>query len=135
MLGFPGESLAEMEETVRFAIELDVEIASFTLVVPLPGTLEYRRACKSGSFDSEYFMSRITPEFNFPDSPIYVPEGVTAQELLRVHRWAYNRFYFRPKVVLRKLASLRTPREVWSAINGAWTLAANVFHRGLSERD
>ena len=129
MLGLPGETLDEMEETVRFALELDVEIASFTLFIPLPGTQEYRRACRTGTFDPLYFLRRITPEFNFPDSPIYVPEGMTGDQLLEFHRRAYNRYYFRPKVLLRKLAGLRHPREVWNLLLGGYTLAANALQR------
>lgn len=129
MLGFPGETLGEMEETVKFALELDVEVASFTLFIPLPGTVEYRRACQSGVFDPEYFLHRITPEFNFPDLPIYVPAGLSAEQLLKFHRRAYSRYYFRPKIVLRKLAALRQPREFWSLLQGAGTLLANALHR------
>ena len=104
IFGFPGESLAEMEETLKFAIELNLEIASFTLFIPLPRTREYLRACKSGTFDPEYFLHRITPEFNFPDAPIYVPEGLTAGQLLEFHRRAYNLYYFRPRVIVKRLA-------------------------------
>ncbi|MFZ5451698.1 MAG: B12-binding domain-containing radical SAM protein [Thermodesulfobacteriota bacterium] len=129
MFGFPGETRAEMEETVRFAMELDIEVASFTLFLPLPGTLEYRRAGKTGAFDPEYYLHRLIPEFNFPDSPIYVPEGFTAQELLDFHRQAYNRYYFRPKIILRRLAGIRRPHEVWDLLKGGYTLAANALHK------
>ncbi len=127
MLGFPGESAAEMEDTVRLALELDLEVASFTLFVPLPGTLEYRRACKTGAFDPEYYLHRILPEFNFPDSPVYVPEGTTAAELLNFHRQVYSRYYFRPKVILRRMAGIRRPQEIWDLLKGGYTLAANAL--------
>jgi anaerobic magnesium-protoporphyrin IX monomethyl ester cyclase len=127
MFGLPGETLDEMEQTVRFALELDIDIASFTLFIPLPGTREYQRACRSGTFDPLYYLHRITPEFNFPDAPIYVPEGLSAEQLLAFHRRAYNRYYLRPKVVLRKLARLRHASEVWNLLLGAYTLAVNAL--------
>jgi radical SAM superfamily enzyme YgiQ (UPF0313 family) len=126
MLGFPGETAAEMEETIRFAMELDIDLASFTLLVPLPGTVEYRRAQESGTFDPEYYMKGITSEFHFLDSPVYVPEGMTAQTLLAIHRSAYKRYYYRPKVILRKLSSVRSAGDVWSLVRGAYTLASKV---------
>ena len=128
MMGFPGETLEEMEETLRFAMELDVDVASFTLLIPMPGTKEYRRACERGTFDPEYFLHRITPEFNFPDSPIYVPEGTTAGELLDFHRRAYNRYYFRSRVILRKIAALRSIGDVKNLLQGAYTLMRNALH-------
>jgi anaerobic magnesium-protoporphyrin IX monomethyl ester cyclase len=129
MMGFPGETLEEMEETLRFAMELDVEVASFTLFIPMPGTREYRRACESGVFDPEYYLHRITPEFNFPDSPIYIPEGFTAEQLMEFHRRAYSRYYFRPRVILKRIASLRNIRDVKSLLQGAYTLMSNALHK------
>ncbi|MEI7435383.1 MAG: radical SAM protein [bacterium] len=129
MFGFPGESLAEMEDTLRFAIELNLEIASFTLCIPLPGTREYLRACKSGAFDPEYFLHRITPEFNFPDAPIYVPEGLTAGQLLEFHRHAYSRYYFRWSVIRKRIVSLRSSGEARDLLLGAYTLATNAFRK------
>ena len=123
MLGFPTETATEMEETIRFAIELDVDVASFTLVVPLPGTLEYRRAQRSGTFDRDYYLKGIMPEFHFLDWPAYVPEGMTAETLLGIHRSAYKRYYFRPGVIIKKLASVRSVGDVWALMRGAYTLA------------
>lgn len=128
MLGLPTETKEEMEDTIRFAIELDTELASFTIFVPLPGTAEYRRALKSGTFvDPQYYLHKVIPEFNFLDYPVYVPEGMTASELLSIHRSAYNRYYFRPRFLLRKLLSIRSAQELRSLFNGGLTLIKNAI--------
>lgn len=127
MLGFPSETAEEMEQTIRFAMELDVDVASFTLLVPFPGTGDYLRAQKSGTFDPEYFYKSILPEFNFPKEPVYVPAGLTADELLRIHRRAYNRYYFRPGPILRRLASIRQASDLSAALRGGWTLLVNAL--------
>ena len=129
MIGLPGETEKDIEDTIQFAIELDPDVASFTLFLPLPGTLEYSRACKSGVFDPEYYAKSVIPEFNFPDHPVYVPEGFTAESLLRLHRSAYNRFYFRRKMLLRRLASVRSLGDVKIALMGGYTLLANRLKR------
>lgn len=130
MMGLPTETLQEMEETVRFAMELDVELASFTLFVPLPGTIEYRRAMQSGRFpDPEYFLHRIVPEFNFMDAPLYIPEGMTAGQLMAAHRNAYTRYYFRPRVLLRRFLAIRSLEDVWNLLKGGFTLASNIFSK------
>jgi anaerobic magnesium-protoporphyrin IX monomethyl ester cyclase len=127
MFGLTTETKAEMEETVRFAMELDIELASFTLFVPLPATVEYHRALKSGSFaDPEYYHHMIVPEFNFLDHPLYVPEGMTSGELMAMHRQAYNRYYFRPKILMRKLLSIRSMDQFLDMINGGLTLVKNA---------
>ena len=130
MLGLTSETREEMEETIRFAIELDIEVASFTLFVPLPGTVEYHRSLKSGTLvDSEYFHHMIVPEFNFLDQPIYVPEGMTSDELLSIHRSAYNRYYFRPKILLHKLLSANSTGQLVDLLNGGLTLIKNAIYR------
>ncbi len=130
MLGLPTETKEEMEDTIRFAIELDTELVSFTIFVPLPGTAEYRRALKSGTFvDPQYYLHKVVPEFNFLDYPIYVPEGMTARELLSIHRSAYNRYYFRPRFLLRKLLSIRSPDELASLLYGGLTLIKNAISK------
>lgn len=127
MVGMPTETAEEMKETIDFALELDTDVATFTLYVPLPGTVEYKRACKSGAFDPEYYKRRIIPEFTFLDFPVYVPEGMTAKELMSIHRTAYRRYYLRPKMILRKILSIRSPSILFQ---GAMTLLKMFFWKG-----
>lgn len=130
ILGLPTETLKEMEETVRFAMELDIDLASFTMFTPLPGTAEYFRALKTGSFsDPEYYLHTIIPEFNFPKTVLYTPEGMTASQLINFHRRAYNRYYFRPKILLKKILSIRSFDEVSAAFKGGLTLLTNMFSK------
>lgn len=128
ILGFPGETVEEMKETVEFAKELDVELASFTLFIPLPGTVEYERAKKTKGFDPEYFLKVLVPEINFPERPLFVPEGMTETELLTIHRNAYSSYYLRPSMILRRLKGcLSNPHEVIALYRGARTLLANML--------
>lgn len=130
MMGLPYETLEEMEETVRLALELDIEVASFSLFVPLPGTLEYKRAQETGTFsDPEYFLHEIYPEFNFPDSLLYIPEGITAEQLFNVHKNAYSRYYFRPKFLMRALLSIRSFEDIKRYTRGGINLLTNAFVR------
>ncbi len=130
ILGFPDETPGEMDATIEFARELDVDLASFTMFIPLPGTREYQRAQQSGTFDPEYFFKMMIPEINFPDRPVYVPAGMTAAQLMKIHQHAYNRVYLRPRVVLRKLgACLKHPGEISVLFRGARTLLANMLWR------
>ena len=130
ILGFPGETPEELDETIEFARELDVDLASFTMFIPLPGTREYLRAQESGTFDPEYFFKMLIPEINFPDQPVYVPAGMTADRLMKIHQRAYNRVYLRPRVILRKLgACFKNPREILVLFKGARTLLSNMLWR------
>jgi anaerobic magnesium-protoporphyrin IX monomethyl ester cyclase len=49
MVGYPGESRASVETTLRWAVSLPLAEASFTLPFPLPGTPLYRRVTRVNS--------------------------------------------------------------------------------------
>jgi len=128
MMGVPTETLGEMKETIRFSKELDVDVASYTLFCPLPGTLEYQRALRTGTFpDPEYYLHRVVPEVNFPDEPLYIPAGMTSRELMKIHRKAYTRYYLRLKTLFRRLAEIRSLSDLPPLFQGAWTLLRNLF--------
>ncbi len=122
MSGFVGETLKEMEETIKFAKELDLDFATFSLLVPLPGTQDYSRAKEEGEFDPYYWKHKISSEISFPLDPVYVPKGVTKKELLDLHRKACREFYFRPKIILRRLADLRSLSNLLNSLKGAFRL-------------
>jgi len=123
MLGFVGETREQMRQTIDFACELELDIASFTLLVPLPGTVDYVRAKKENSyFDPEFYRNVLLTEFNFPDKPVYVPAGMTADELIEIHKEAYRRFYFRPLFLAKQILGIRDIQGAMRLLKGGATL-------------
>lgn len=108
MFGFVGEALAEMEQTISFAKGLALDFATFSLLVPLPGTEDYERAKQEGEFDPSYWKKRLVSEISFPLDPVYIPAGVTKEQLINIHRKACREFYFRPGMILKRLFDLRS---------------------------
>lgn len=53
MIGFPGETIEEVQRTVRYARELNLAVTSFALVTPLPGTVLYRECVQAGMIDEQ----------------------------------------------------------------------------------
>nr|WP_321514114.1 radical SAM protein [uncultured Pseudodesulfovibrio sp.] len=129
ILGHLDESIEEMRQTIEFAKSLDLSVASFTLFVPLPGTLDYKRAHKFGTFDPDYYKKDLLLEYNMPKFPVYVPKGMTAKELLAIHREAYNKVYLRPKYIFRKLLEIRNIHDFMALVKGGLTVLNNFFRR------
>ena len=48
IFGYPGETLATMDQTVDYAIELDPDFANFYPAVPYPGTALYDKVVRDG---------------------------------------------------------------------------------------
>ncbi len=119
LIGLPGETRHDILQTIQFAKELNPTVATFTLFTPLPGTDAYTKAVKSGELRKPfYWHEEVLPDFNFLEKPICVPTGMTADELLKLHRKAYWDFYLRPGYVLQRIASIRDFDDVKRMVTG-----------------
>ena len=105
ILGYPGETRAEMEQTIRFSRQLDLTRANFFTYLPLPGTESHRQIEAQGELDKVdwrrfYFMNAA-----------YVPEGTTRKELKSLQRKAFLLFYLRPHIFFKNLLGIRSRRH------------------------
>ncbi len=99
MLGHPGETEESMEKTVREALSMDLSDVVVTINTPLPGSEQFKNARLYGTLDGSDLA-----RFNMW-APVFVPYGLTAARLVDKHREFYRRFYLRPRIVGRYLAS------------------------------
>lgn len=119
MIGLWGDTEETINDTISFAKELNLDIATFTLMVPLPNTLDYERASKQNNFHKEYWKDRMFPEFNFLEKPVYIPEGMTEERLLELHKKAYKDFYFRPKFMFKQIRNINSIKDIKRLFKGA----------------
>lgn len=91
MLGFPGETREEMEQTIQFACDLDLSTALFSLVIPNPGTELRDLVMEEGQSANQDFSQYSINAINSNASK------VRPEELAELQKKAYRRFYFSPK--------------------------------------
>jgi len=72
VLGYPGDSRENIEETIRLARQLPLTRANFMLFTPFPGSREYDRLSRMSD-------NRYREEATFAKVS-YVPDGMTAGE-------------------------------------------------------
>lgn len=117
MLGLPGETAQDIQETIRFSKRVPFDYAAFSICVPYPGTplfYELRKEGKihtgvnaDGSVDPAVW-SLYTPYSSLlGKKPIWVTPGLTADDLMKLHRKAFMEFYLRPKQIWSRLRTLR----------------------------
>lgn len=98
-MGLPGETHQTIENTIRFAKELDVETIQVSVAHAYPGTELYDYATKNGFIVSD---SKMVDEGGHQLAHIQYP-GLPADDIMEaVHRF-YDDYYFRPKAVFRIL--------------------------------
>jgi hopanoid biosynthesis associated radical SAM protein HpnJ len=99
IMGLPGETRETIDNTIKFAKELDVETIQVSVAHAYPGTELYDYAVKNG------FMvagDKMADEGGHQLAHIQYP-GLPAEEILdAVHRF-YDEYYFRPKAIFRIL--------------------------------
>ena len=108
VIGLPWESEETVEETIRFAIELDSDFISFYTATPLPGSRFYEYAKEHDLFDKE------TSFENAYFYPAVNTHNLTRDRVFELHKSAIKRFYLRPLYILKMLTRIRSFAEVKS---------------------
>ncbi|KPK97371.1 MAG: hypothetical protein AMJ95_09465 [Omnitrophica WOR_2 bacterium SM23_72] len=105
IVGFPGETKEDIERTIDFSLELDLIRANFFIYLPLPGSESFenlKRDGKLGHVDLKRFFFMI---------PTYTPELIGKDELKRLQRRAFLKFFLRPKILIRNLMQIKSLRH------------------------
>src|SRR5213594_2181071 len=95
ILGLPGETRQTIDETVRFACELDPDTIQVSLAAPYPGTALYGQAVEQGWL----VRDALVGEDGTQQSPLGYPDLPHTAIFEAVPRF-YRRFYFRPGKLL-----------------------------------
>jgi hypothetical protein len=70
ILGLPGETKETIEETIRFATEINPHTIQVSLAAPYPGTFLYKQAVENGWLDAEH--AELVDEHGVQIAPHYV---------------------------------------------------------------
>jgi radical SAM superfamily enzyme YgiQ (UPF0313 family) len=110
-----------MEDTLTIAKETGADYAQFQLLTPYPGTELWDTAGGYGEFAIKDF-SKYTIWF-----PVFIPKGLTTEGLLRAHRAAYRKFYFRAGYIRQSLKKLNNWGDVRRTFTGVLSLLEYFF--------
>lgn len=102
MIGYAYETETSIQKTINFALELNPDLAMFTVVTPLPQTPLYDLAKKEGLITTDYWREFTLGNRRGQRIPYFFDE---AEDWIRK---AYKRFYFRPNYVFKKLNKIRS---------------------------
>jgi radical SAM superfamily enzyme YgiQ (UPF0313 family) len=92
ILGYPGETLEDVKHTISFASDLPIHHAHFCLFIPLPGAPVYDELVSKGLIVAH----ARDPERLTLDSVSGSLPGLPPKKLLRLHQYAYLKFYLKP---------------------------------------
>ncbi|MBI9076267.1 MAG: cobalamin-dependent protein [Desulfatibacillum sp.] len=128
MLGLPGETRQTMEKTIAFARGISLDFAKFNRAVPYPGSRFFDEIYRGRDMPPwELFSSNYEPRNG--EGIVYTPRGVTDQELIRLHKRAFFRFYVRPGLIARHLAGGRI--SPWNMLRGGGVVVRSFFEENV----
>ena len=101
ILGYPGETIEDINKTIDFALKLDLKRATFSAFKPFPGTDIYNELMKNkeiGKLDYNKFSL---------DQIVWSPKGITLKQLKNLRRKAFFKFYSRSKILLGMIKDIK----------------------------
>lgn len=110
IVGHPGETPQTLGETLRFMLDLPLDDVSVSMLTPFPGSELYERAEEFGSFERDWSRMNLL-------NPVFIPFGLTREDLLAAQKEMIRSFYLRPRIVLNYMRRVvRNPalaRGMW----------------------
>jgi hopanoid biosynthesis associated radical SAM protein HpnJ len=107
ILGLPGETAETIEQTIRFAQEIDPYSIQVSLLAPYPGTELYAQGIKEGWIIKE--KDQLVREGI--QNAVISYKGLSREEIFEAVERFYRRFYFRPRPILRILKEMLQDRD------------------------
>lgn len=117
ILGLPGETPADTEETIRFACSLPLDMAQFSILTPYPGSAIFEELRARGEIDDGIrpdgsldpsVWKRYSAYISYTDNdPIWVTPAHTAASIKAAQKRALRAFYFRPRHFWAQLKRIR----------------------------
>lgn len=93
--GYPGETLASMEQTTQYALELDPDFANFYPAVPYPGTDLYEKSRRDGLLADEDWTRMEYSYYVLRDGEL------DSRSVMAAIRRARRKFFLRPRYLAR----------------------------------
>src|SRR5947199_5015819 len=107
ILGLPGETKETIEETIRFAIEVNPHTIQISLAAPYPGTFLHKQALENGWLVDE--NAKLLTDSGMQVAMLSYPH-LSHTEIFRSVDDFYKRFYFRaPKIAAIAGEMVRSP--------------------------
>lgn len=107
IIGLPIETRETVEETIRFACEINPHTIQVSIAAPYPGTELYEQAKVNNWFAD----SVLVASSGIQTSTLQYPTFSTAEIEDAVERM-YRQFYFRPKAILPIVREMLTDRQM-----------------------
>lgn len=111
ILGSPTETPEKAKKMIKELCKLNPDYVKFNVMCPYPGTKIYDEITKEGKWGKlidGYDSDKLTNH-----EVVFIPNGYkNAEEILEMRKYAYRKYYFRPRYILSRLTRIKTLFDV-----------------------
>ncbi len=107
MVGFPGETPQTLQATRDLALSLDLDDITISKLTPFPGSSLYADIERYGEFIRDWSRMNVL-------TTVFIPKGLTADDLDRAASSILRHFYLRPRLMLRHALYALTQPRLWT---------------------
>lgn len=129
VFGYDADSAVSFDRAAAFACEQSLCIANFNPLTPMPGTGLYDRLRAEGRLARERWW--LDPDYRYGD-PIFVPRGMSADELRKGPMRARRAFYSWPSIAgraLRGAPKWRAPYKIGTMLLANWISRREIMRK------
>jgi len=109
ILGLPGESQETIQETIKFATEINPHTIQVSLAAPYPGTFLYKQALENGWLDVQ--NAELIDDHGIQIAPLTYPHLAHTEIFDNVETF-YKKFYFRAPKIAAIVGEMVTSRQM-----------------------
>ncbi|HHT9158609.1 MAG TPA: B12-binding domain-containing radical SAM protein [Candidatus Brocadiaceae bacterium] len=116
IIGHPLETIETIKETINFNKKIKIDDFKTQFMVPFPGSELYQIAEQYGTFNKDWKSMSVFQE------PVFVPHGLTKEDLIKWNKKGFWSFYLQPRVILAYLTHIRSFNDMKMIFMGGFTL-------------
>ena len=121
MIGCPGETVESMNKTMEFTVSSGLKDFHSTFLTPMPGSELFETAESYGTFDRDW------NKLGFWE-PVFIPKGLTSDQIISMHKKMFRVFYLRPKIILRyAIFGILHPERMVDYIKAGLAVLSYIF--------
>ncbi len=130
IVGHPRETQETLTSTHRLTQKLPFADISVTCMTPFPGSPLSKYAHKFGTFENDWTQMNLL-------NPVFVPHGLTEDELIHWQRKILRDFYFKPSTLFsysKRVICNPSPRYLKGVATSAFALTRTVFSKNTNTK-
>ncbi len=125
IIGLPNERREDIGQTLKFLMKIKPDVADFHTLIPLPGTRIYDELKGKG-----YILEHDYSKYTFHDRPVYKTDWLDRDQIGKAYEEAYRQYHLRPLYIMRRIARIRSVKDIAINIRGMKTIVKNfVFNK------